>query len=107
MLRSRAFTLDELVHAGGLPAVGAGAAPLVTTRANMLVSGGTGTGKTTLLAALLSLVPSHERIVCVEEARELVPDHPHVVPSRPAARTSRSGRRGPRGPRPQRAAHAP
>lgn len=35
--------------------------------------------KTTLLAALLALVPASERIVCVEEARELAPDHPHVL----------------------------
>lgn len=45
----------------------------------MLVTGATGTGKTTLLAALLSLVPADERIVCIEEAAELQPDHPHVV----------------------------
>ena len=48
-------------------------------RASCLVTGATGTGKTTLLAALLSLVPDTERIVCIEEASELRPDHPHVV----------------------------
>ncbi|ACZ29363.1 type II secretion system protein E [Xylanimonas cellulosilytica DSM 15894] len=53
---------------------------LVAGRANVLISGGTGTGKTTLLAALLGLVPVDERIVTVEEARELAPAHPHVVP---------------------------
>lgn len=52
---------------------------LVRTRANVLVSGATGTGKTTLLAALLALVPPEQRIVCIEEARELAPAHPHVV----------------------------
>jgi hypothetical protein len=36
-------------------------------------------GKTTLLAALLALVPSEERIVIVEDSRELAPNHPHVV----------------------------
>jgi pilus assembly protein CpaF len=36
-------------------------------------------GKTTLLAALLACVPASERIVCVEEAPELAPEHPHVV----------------------------
>ena len=41
--------------------------------------GCTGTGKTTLLSTLLSLVPATERIVCIEEAGELTPDHPHVV----------------------------
>ncbi len=79
-LRRRAFTMAELV---GLGTVAPGLAPvlegLVGCRANVLVSGATGTGKTTLLSALLSLVPGDERIVCIEEAGELAPDHPHVV----------------------------
>lgn len=53
---------------------------IVTQRASFLVSGATGTGKTTLLAALLSVVDPAERIVTIEEARELAPTHPHVVP---------------------------
>jgi len=52
---------------------------LVQARLAFLVSGGTGSGKTTLLGALLALVPHEERIVLVEDSRELVPDHPHVV----------------------------
>uniref|UniRef100_UPI0038CD784F ATPase, T2SS/T4P/T4SS family n=1 Tax=Tessaracoccus coleopterorum TaxID=2714950 RepID=UPI0038CD784F len=48
-------------------------------REPFLITGGTGTGKTTLLAALLALVPHRERIVLVEDARELLPDHPHCV----------------------------
>ena len=51
----------------------------MTGRASCLVTGATGTGKTTLLAALLGLVPEDERIVCIEEASELRPRHPHVV----------------------------
>ena len=44
-----------------------------------LISGGTGSGKTTLLNALLSLVAPEERLVLVEDASELRPDHAHVV----------------------------
>jgi pilus assembly protein CpaF len=80
VLRSRAFTLAELVASGSVaPALAPVLRALVAARASFLVSGSTGTGKTTLLAALLSLVPHHERLVCIEESGELAPDHPHVV----------------------------
>ncbi|MDT9594759.1 TadA family conjugal transfer-associated ATPase [Nocardioides zeae] len=52
---------------------------IVDRRLAFVVSGGTGTGKTTLLGALLGLVGPHERVVLVEDAGELRPDHPHVV----------------------------
>jgi pilus assembly protein CpaF len=78
--RTTAFTLPELVGAGTLDASCAGLLRrVVASRAAFLVSGGTGTGKTTLLAALLSLVAPDERIVLVEDASELRPTHPHVV----------------------------
>ncbi|WP_250448423.1 CpaF family protein, partial [Actinotalea sp. C106] len=80
VLRPRSFSLDTLVASGSVaPAVAPVLERLVAARANLLVSGATGTGKTTLLGSLLSLVPRHERIVCIEEAGELAPDHPHVV----------------------------
>ena len=76
----RAFTLDDLVAAGSLsPPVAALLEAVVAARVAFLVSGGTGSGKTTLLAALLGLVDGSERIVLVEDASELRPDHPHVV----------------------------
>ncbi|MGP9838210.1 TadA family conjugal transfer-associated ATPase [Arthrobacter sp. 179] len=52
---------------------------VVRARLNFLVSGGTGSGKTTLLGALLGESEPTERLLIVEDARELEPDHPHVV----------------------------
>jgi pilus assembly protein CpaF len=52
---------------------------IVAARLAFLVAGGTATGKTTLLSALIGCVPHHERVVCVEDAEELRPAHPHVV----------------------------
>lgn len=52
---------------------------LVRRRCSFVVSGGTGSGKTTLLAAMLSEVAPGERIVVVEDVRELAVAHPHVV----------------------------
>uniref|UniRef100_UPI0040534E56 TadA family conjugal transfer-associated ATPase n=1 Tax=Microbacterium sp. LWO14-1.2 TaxID=3135263 RepID=UPI0040534E56 len=52
---------------------------LVRDRANILISGGTGTGKTTLLSALLTAVPDVERIITIEDVAELAPRHPHHV----------------------------
>lgn len=76
----RALTLEELVAAGTFPT---GCADLlrglISARVAFLVSGGTGSGKTTLLAALLSVADPSERLVLVEDASELRPEHPHVV----------------------------
>jgi pilus assembly protein CpaF len=78
--RARTFTVAELVTAGTLSEPTARLLEAVVRgRLAFLVSGGTGSGKTTLLAALLSRVPAAERIVLVEDAGELRPDHPHVV----------------------------
>lgn len=52
---------------------------VVASRSSFVVTGGTGSGKTTLLAAMLGLVDDRERIVVVEDVRELRVDHPHVV----------------------------
>jgi pilus assembly protein CpaF len=52
---------------------------IVAARLAFLVSGGTGAGKTTMLAATLGAVAGCERIVCVEDAAELAPNHPHLV----------------------------
>jgi pilus assembly protein CpaF len=78
--RTKVFSLAELVGAGTVPPDGAELlARLVAARTAFLVSGGTGTGKTTLLSTLLSLVDPADRLLLVEDAGELVPEHPHVV----------------------------
>ncbi|HSK54631.1 MAG TPA: TadA family conjugal transfer-associated ATPase [Jiangellales bacterium] len=76
----RALTLDDLVAAGSVaPALQGWIRGIVAARLAFLVTGGTGTGKTTVLAALLSLVDVRERLVLVEDSGELRPEHPHVV----------------------------
>jgi pilus assembly protein CpaF len=85
--RRRGMSPDELVAArtmtGGLRDF---LARCVRARLNLLVSGGTGSGKTTTLNALSRFVPAGERIVTVEDAAELRLQQPHVVrlESRPA-----------------------
>jgi pilus assembly protein CpaF len=78
--RDQAFTLDELVASGSVSEAGAmWLRSLVASRVSFLVTGGTGTGKTTMLSTLLGLVDPRERLVIVEDARELAPQHPHVI----------------------------
>ncbi|MBO2464178.1 TadA family conjugal transfer-associated ATPase [Actinomadura violacea] len=78
--RRRAFTLAELVATGTVPPEGAALlSALIETRAAFLITGGTGTGKTTLLSSLLSLTNPGERLLLVEDSAELRPTHPHVV----------------------------
>jgi pilus assembly protein CpaF len=72
--------LDDLERLGALtPAVREVLRALVRSRVPFLVTGGTGTGKSTLLAAMLHEAPPQERIVVVEDVLELAVDHPHVV----------------------------
>ena len=49
----------------------------VAKRKNILISGGTSSGKTTFLNACLKEIPSHERIITIEDAREVHPPHPN------------------------------
>jgi len=78
-LRSK-LTMDDLVNVGSLSAeVGQFLGACVGIRLNTLVSGGTGTGKTTLLNALSASIPDSERIVTIEDPLELQLQQPHVI----------------------------
>ena len=77
---AKRFGLAELERAGTLSPLGRRVAQaVIASRSAFVISGGTGTGKTTLLGAMLSAADPSERIVIVEDARELEPDHPHTV----------------------------
>jgi len=80
VLRPATQDLDALSAAGAIaPAARELLDAMVAARLAFLVSGGTGAGKTTLLAAALGAVAADERIICVEDAPELAPLHPHLV----------------------------
>lgn len=77
---TRPFSMADLVATGFLDGRSAALlTDIVDARLAFLVSGGTGTGKTTLLRTLLGAVSETERLVVVEDAAELRPLHPHVV----------------------------
>ncbi len=78
--RRGGFSLAELVDNSTLPGgVADHLAGAVESRATILVSGGTGCGKTTTLGALSGAIPARERIVTIEDAAELRLRQPHVV----------------------------
>lgn len=74
--------LEHLISYGSLTEAQADLlSKLVTARANIIVSGGTGTGKTTMLNCISKFIPSTERIIVIEDEAELLIHkyHPHVV----------------------------
>ncbi len=74
------LTVDDLIRFGSLsPQTAAFLDACVKGRLNVIVSGGTGSGKTTTLNVLSSFIPSDERIVTVEDAAELQLKQEHVV----------------------------
>ncbi len=76
----RPFTVEDLIGFGTLtPAMADFLRVCVELRKNMVISGGTGTGKTTLLNVISSFLPEDERIVTIEDAAELRLSQEHVV----------------------------
>jgi pilus assembly protein CpaF len=74
------YTMDDLVAFGTLtPKAGVLLTAAVQGKLNVLISGGTGTGKTTTLNALSAYVPGEERIVTIEDAAELQLQQEHIV----------------------------
>ncbi len=76
----RRFTMDDLIERNTLPSAAAlFLRACVIHHRNILVSGGTGTGKTTMLNILSSFIPHRERIVTIEDTTELKLHQEHVV----------------------------
>ncbi len=81
------LVMDDLVRFGSIvPEATALLRAMVESRLNVVVSGGTGSGKTTFLNIMSNYIPNHERIVTIEDAAELMLNQEHVVrlESRPA-----------------------
>ena len=81
------YTMDDLINFNSLtPQAGQFLGACVKGKLNVLISGGTGTGKTTMLNAMSAFVPGDERIVTIEDAAELQLQQEHVITleSRPA-----------------------
>jgi len=77
---SKRYTVDELVRIGTLTfGLLKDFRDAIKNRQNILISGGTGTGKTTLLNALAAFIPENERIVVIEDTSELQLQMPNLV----------------------------
>ncbi len=74
------LTMEKLLEFGAMSrSMAEFAAAAVKGRMNVLISGGTGSGKTTMLNVLSAEIPSDERIVTIEDSAELQLQQPHVV----------------------------
>ncbi|NMA66679.1 MAG: CpaF family protein, partial [Clostridiaceae bacterium] len=74
------FTINDLIRFGTLtPEVAQFIKACVEARLNIVVSGGTGSGKTTTLNVISSFIPNDERIITIEDAAELQLNQEHVV----------------------------
>lgn len=74
------LTVERLVQFGSMPSVVAAALQsFVVAKLNIMIAGGTGSGKTSMLNALSSFIPDSERVVVIEDSREIQFQKPHVV----------------------------
>jgi len=72
--------MEDLQREGSLsPAMAEFLQAAVLGRMNILVSGGTGSGKTTTLNVIARFIPHNQRVITIEDAAELQIDHPHVI----------------------------
>lgn len=80
VLRQARLSLDDLIQSGTVPEdIAPALRNIINQRRSFLVVGGTGTGKTTLLSAMLTEVPTDQRIICIEDTAELHPGHPSTI----------------------------
>src|ERR1700731_3613559 len=79
---SRHYTIDDLIDRGTLTRpLGNFLGEQIRSGKTLLISGGTGTGKTTLLRILADFIPDHDRIVVIEDTSELHIQKPNIVPA--------------------------
>ena len=77
---TRRYSLEDLVSVGAVtPVVAAQLTNAIGAQHNILIAGGTGTGKTTLLNALAAHIPDDDRIIIIEETAEIHVNKPNVV----------------------------
>jgi len=74
------LSVDRLVEFGSLTPLAADALrAFVVSKINLVVAGGTGSGKTSMLNALSGFIPTNERVIAIEDSREVQLQQPHVV----------------------------
>ena len=77
----RVLQMEDLISLGSLTSTAAKfLEACVVSRINILISGGAGTGKTTFLNALINFIPENERLITIEDTRELIVLKKHTVP---------------------------
>lgn len=88
------LTVERLVQFGSMPGVAAACLQsFVIAKLNIMIAGGTGSGKTSMLNALSSFIPDGERVVVIEDSREIQFQKPHIVQleARPADPKGKGG----------------